>query len=165
MKAALSIFNSITPKSTNLAKINASFNLYASPKGCVSRNNIAHPPTINRVSTTYVPTSTLPDPTYSPPSQTWFFNLTARELCNTTTCIKLTAIEALIINTLVLSTVRICSKQELITGINKDPVAYSGLEMGLSRLQHKFRAVFDERLFRSVRNRGYCLVQDVKIAH
>ena len=165
MKAALSIFNSITPKSTNLAKINTGLNLYASPKGCVSRANITHPQTINRVSTTYVPTSTTPDPAYSPLSQTWFFDLAARELCNTTARIQLTAIESLLINTLVLSTERICSKQELIAGINKDPLAYSGLEMGLSRLQHKFRTAFDERLFRSVRNRGYCLVQDVKITH
>ena len=165
MKAALSIFNSITPKSTNLAKIKTSLNLYASPKGRVSRTNITHPQTINRVSTTYVPTSTTPDPAYLPSSQTWFFNLAARELCNTSARIQLTTIESQLINTLALSTERICSKQELIAGINKDPVAYSGLEMCLSRLQSKFRAAFDERLFRSVRNRGYCLVQDLKIKH
>lgn len=165
MKAALSIFNSITPKSTDLTKKTTRFNLYASPIGCVSRPNIIKAPTSNRVSTTYVPTSTTPHPAYSPPSQTWFFNLAARELFNTTARIHLTAIESLLINTLALSTERICSKLELIAGINKDPLAYSGLEMCLSRLQQKFRAAFDERLFRSVRNRGYCLVQDVKIAH
>jgi len=63
-----------------------------------------------------------------------------------------------------MSTERVCGKQELIAGINKDAQAYSGLEMCLSRLQNKFRKTFEERLFRSVRNRGYCLVQDVKIA-
>lgn len=158
MKAAFSITNSFTSKTT-------SFNLYASPKCCSSRPNIIKAPTSNRVSITYVPTSTTPDPAYLPSSQTWFFNLAARELCNTSARIQLTAIESQLINTLALSTERICSKQELIAGINKDPVAYSGLEMCLSRLQSKFRAAFDERLFRSVRNRGYCLVQDLKIKH
>lgn len=165
MKAALSITNSFTSKSTDLTKKTTSFNLYASPKSCVSRPNTIKAPTSNRVSITYVPTSTTPDPAYLPSSQTWFFNLAARELCNTSARIQLTAIESLLINTLALSTERICSKQELIAGINKDPVAYSGLEMCLSRLQSKFRAAFDERLFRSVRNRGYCLVQDLKITH
>ena len=165
MKAALSTSHSITTKSNNLPTRTTSFNLYAQPKGCVSRPNPIKALTSNRVSTTYVPTSTTPDSAYSPPSQTWFFNLAARELCNSSARIQLTAIESLLINTLVVSTARICSKQELIAGINKDPVAYSGLEMCLSRLQSKFRAAFDERLFRSVRNRGYCLVQDVKIAH
>ncbi|KQB52593.1 hypothetical protein AQS70_13875 [Pseudomonas endophytica] len=71
----------------------------------------------------------------------------------------------MLINTLAHSSVRICSKQELIAGINKDPQSYSGLEMSLSRLQKKFRDAFKERLFRSVRNRGYCLVQDVKASN
>lgn len=119
-------------------------------------------PTLDRVSTTLVPTSAPPIPTYSPPSQTWFFSFPARELKNNKDRIHLTAIESLIIKTLTLSTERICSKHELILGINKDPQVYSGLEMCLSRLQNKFRNTFGERLFRSVRNRGYCLVQDVK---
>lgn len=165
MKAALSTSNRIITKSTNLPTQTTSFNLYAPPKGCVSRPNTIKALTSNRVSTNYVPTSTTPDPAYLPSSQTWFFNLAARELCNSSARIQLTAIESLLINTLTLSTERICSKQELIAGINKDPVAYSGLEMCLSRLQSKFRAAFDERLFRSVRNRGYCLVQDLKITH
>lgn len=165
MKAALNTLNKITLKSVNPPTQITHFNLHSPLKGCTPRSNTINPTTLNSVSTTYVPTSTLPDPTYTHPSQTWFFNLAARELCNTTACIQLTAIEALLINTLALSIVRICSKQELITGINKDPVAYSGLEMCLSRLQDKFRQAFNERLFRSVRNRGYCLVQDVKIQH
>jgi len=37
------------------------------------------------------------------------------------------------------------------------------LEMCLSRLQEKFKRVNDgERLFRAVRNRGYCLTQKIK---
>jgi len=69
----------------------------------------------------------------------------------------------MLIQTLTRSNERVCSKQELILGINKDAYSYSGLEMCLSRLQSKFRRAFNERLFRSVRNRGYCLVQDVQI--
>ncbi|MQT64287.1 hypothetical protein GHO42_14490 [Pseudomonas sp. FSL R10-0056] len=88
----------------------------------------------------------------------------AQHLCNNTSCIPLTAIESLLIKTLTQKDERICSKQELIIGINKDTYSYSGLEMCLSRLQNKFKSVFGERLFRSVRNRGYCLVQDVQIA-
>lgn len=101
---------------------------------------------------------------YSNNSQTWFFSLALRELRNSTAHIRLTVIESLLIETLAMSTERICSKHELISGIGKDPNKYCGLEMCLSRLQNKFRLAFDERLFRSVRNRGYCLVQDVKIS-
>ncbi|ARQ76947.1 hypothetical protein B6D87_09525 [Pseudomonas fragi] len=92
------------------------------------------------------------------------FCFTAQYLCNNTACIQLTAIESLLIKTLTQTDERICSKQELIIGINKDAYNYSGLEMSLSRLQNKFKSMFGERLFRSVRNRGYCLVQDVKVA-
>ena len=126
--------------------------------------NTAPPPPLDRVSTTYVPTSTPLTSNSSLSPQTWFFSFDARELYNTTARIQLTAIEALLIQTLTLSTERICSKQELIIGIGKDPHTYSGLEMCLSRLQNKFRDSFYERLFRSVRNKGYCLVQDVKNA-
>lgn len=117
--------------------------------------------TLHRVSTNSVPISTTP-PVFSPSPQTWYFSYTGRELRNETARIQLTAIEALLIRTLIFSTERICSKPELISGIGKDLQTYSGLEMCLSRLQNKFRDSFDERLFRSVRNRGYCLVQDVK---
>lgn len=93
---------------------------------------------------------------------TWFFCSATQGLCNSSICIQLTSIESLIIKTLTRHDARICSKQELILGINKDPLSYSGLEMCLSRLQNKFRSTFGERLFRSVRNRGYCLVQYVQ---
>lgn len=128
--------------------------------------NLTTSPTLDRVPSSYVPTSIPPSSVYAPAQpQTWLFSFATRELCNATTCIKLTAIESLLIKTLTLSTVRICSKQALILGIDKDPQSYSGLEMSLSRLQSKFRATYNERLFRSVRNRGYCLVQDIKIIH
>lgn len=124
--------------------------------------NLITPSAMDRVSSTHVPTAN-PTSVYSSPPQTWFFSFAARELRNSTTRIQLTAIESLLIKTLTLSVERICSKQELILGIDKDPQTYSGLEMCLSRLQSKFKDTFSERLFRSVRNRGYCLVQDVKI--
>jgi len=101
---------------------------------------------------------------YSSSPDTWLFGFAAQQLCNNSACIQLTAIESLLIKTLSQRDERICSKQELIIGINKDARTYSGLEMCLSRLQNKFKAVFGERLFRSVRNRGYCLVQDVQVA-
>ena len=100
---------------------------------------------------------------YSESPDIWLFCPTTQKLGNNTTCIQLTTIESLLIKTLTLRDERICSKQELIVGINKDAYSYSGLEMCLSRLQSKFRMAFGERLFRSVRNRGYCLVQDVRI--
>ncbi|ROR61343.1 UNVERIFIED_ORG: transcriptional regulator [Pseudomonas psychrophila] len=118
---------------------------------------------INRASTNFVPNPNPPFSNYSPPSQVWLFNHSKRELCNEIDRIQLTPIESLLIKTLTMSSERICSKYELITSIDKDPNNYSGLEMCLSRLQNKFRATFNERLFRSVRNRGYCLVQDINI--
>ncbi|NMY13774.1 hypothetical protein HBO38_36320 [Pseudomonas veronii] len=55
-----------------------------------------------------------------------------------------------------------CGRQ-LIRNIGREPELYRGLEMCLSRLQEKFKRVNDgERLFRSVRNRGYCLTQRIK---
>mgnify|MGYP003605949391 CR=1 FL=1 len=105
-----------------------------------------------------------PNVHYSDSPDIWLFCFTAQYLCNNTACIQLTAIESLLIKTLTQTDERICSKQELIIGINKDAYNYSGLEMSLSRLQNKFKSMFGERLFRSVRNRGYCLVQDVKVA-
>lgn len=110
------------------------------------------------------PTSPALAPTeyHSDKPNIWLFCYEKLQLCNDTSCIQLTAIESLLIKTLTQTDDRICSKQELIIGINKDTYSYSGLEMCLSRLQNKFKNVFGERLFRSVRNRGYCLVQDVR---
>ena len=100
---------------------------------------------------------------YSNSPEVWLFCSASHYLCNNSTCIQLTAIESLLVQTLARSDERICGKQELIIGIKKDAYSYSGLEMCLSRFQSKFKGAFGERLFRSVRNRGYCLVQDVQI--
>ena len=101
----------------------------------------------------------------SPLSEHWVFDFTARQLSTEHVCIDLTSTESLLIKTLMLSHSRVCSKQQLILGIDKDIHRYSGLEMCLSRLQNKFKDAFGERLFRSVRNCGYCLVQDLKHPH
>ncbi|MGP5332283.1 hypothetical protein [Pseudomonas helleri] len=130
-------------------------------KDSTSTLSLITPSPIDRVLTNYVPPPTNSHSVYLSP-HIWFFNFSAREMHDTTSRIQLTAIESLLIKTLVLSKNRVCSKIELILGIDKNPHSYSGLEMSLSRLQHKFRNIFDERLFRSVRNRGYCLVQDIR---
>ncbi|MEB0029053.1 helix-turn-helix domain-containing protein [Pseudomonas sp. MH9.2] len=79
--------------------------------------------------------------------------------------IPLTNIESLLIKQLLLSDRRVCSKAELILCIHRDPAHYRGLEMCLSRLQEKFSTFSNgERLLRSVRNRGYCLIQRIKVS-
>ena len=94
----------------------------------------------------------------------WWFNAEERTLVNPGGKISLTSIESLLLKRLALSDRRVCSKTELIHGINRDPERYRGLEMCLSRLQKKFsHTAHGERLFRSVRNRGYCLVQQVRV--
>lgn len=109
------------------------------------------------------PATRLASVQHSNSPEVWLFCSVSHYLCNNSTCIQLTAIESLLVQILSGSDERICSKQELILGIKKDTYSYSGLEMCLSRLQSKFKGAFGERLFRSVRNRGYCLVQDVQI--
>ncbi|MCU1729603.1 winged helix-turn-helix domain-containing protein [Pseudomonas sp. 7P_10.2_Bac1] len=163
-----------SPRLDNLTQIINDNKIWLTAKGGNKKNSLdklslilnpLHSKNLNRVSVSDLPSPKINIPsTYSMSPQTWLFNFTTRELSKANVQIKLTIIESLLINTLTLSTERVCSKQELITGINKDSKNYSGLEMSLSRLQQKFRATFGERLFRSVRNRGYCLVQDVQIA-
>ena len=92
------------------------------------------------------------------------FNFNKRALSNNTVTLSLTKTESLLINQLIVSDHRVCSKSELIECINRDPMYYSGLEMCLSRLQGKFVKAYGERLFKSVRNLGYCLIQDLKLS-
>lgn len=109
----------------------------------------------------FIPETSRPKNLCSTP-EVWSFSLNKRQLFSAKAQIPLTTIESLILKQLVLGDRRVCSKEELILGINRDPLQYSGLEMCLSRLQDKFNNAYGERLFRSVRNRGYCLVQEVK---
>ncbi|WP_095053569.1 winged helix-turn-helix domain-containing protein [Pseudomonas sp. Irchel s3b2] len=96
----------------------------------------------------------------------WWFNADDRTLVKEDITIPLTGTESLMLTQLVLSDRRVVSKNDLIQRIDKDPENYSGLEMCLSRLQKKFKtAANGERLIRSVRNRGYCLAQRIRIAY
>lgn len=120
------------------------------------------PPLENAATDTeFIPETNCPKKSCTIP-EAWSFSLNKRELFSAKTQIPLTTIESLLLKQLVLGDRRVCSKAELILGINRDPSHYSGLEMCLSRLQEKFISAYGERLFRSVRNRGYCLVQEVK---
>lgn len=96
----------------------------------------------------------------------WWFNADDRTLVKDDITIPLTGTESLMLTQLVLSDRRVVSKNDLIQRIDKDPENYSGLEMCLSRLQKKFKtAANGERLIRSVRNRGYCLAQRIRVAY
>lgn len=76
--------------------------------------------------------------------------------------ISLTGLEATLVRKMLSHEERVVSRDELILSIGREPEHYRGLEMCLSRLQDKFKnASNGERLFRAVRNRGYCLIQEV----
>ncbi|AWM91330.1 response regulator receiver protein [Pseudomonas sp. 31-12] len=76
--------------------------------------------------------------------------------------IVLTGLEATLVKKMLHHDDRVVSKDDLIRSIGREPEHYRGLEMCLSRLQEKFKnASNGERLFRAVRNRGYCLIQKI----
>ncbi|WPN49008.1 MULTISPECIES: winged helix-turn-helix domain-containing protein [unclassified Pseudomonas] len=76
--------------------------------------------------------------------------------------VSLTGLEAALIKKMLHHEERVVSRDELILSIGREPEHYRGLEMCLSRLQDKFKSASNgERLFRAVRNRGYCLIQEV----
>ncbi|MNN28498.1 DNA-binding transcriptional regulator CpxR [compost metagenome] len=76
--------------------------------------------------------------------------------------INLTGLEATLIKKMLHHEERVVSRDDLILSIGREPEQYRGLEMCLSRLQDKFKSASNgERLFRAVRNRGYCLIQEV----
>lgn len=78
--------------------------------------------------------------------------------------LSLTPIELMLVTKMYNHVERVISKEDLIKTIGRDPENYTGLEMCLSRLQKKFKQLNNgECLFRSVRNRGYCLVQIIKL--
>jgi len=96
--------------------------------------------------------------------ETWWFSEEERSLAKEGARIHLTNIESLILQQLLFSDRRVLSKSNMIQGINRDPDNYNGFEMCLSRLQRKFStATHGERLIRSVRNRGYCLAQQIRV--
>lgn len=76
--------------------------------------------------------------------------------------IVLTGLEATLVRKMLNHDDRVVSKDDLIRSIGREPEHYRGLEMCLSRLQEKFKIASNgERLFRAVRNRGYCLIQKI----
>jgi hypothetical protein len=107
----------------------------------------------------------LPQPRPIEPAQeTWWFDKDRRVLVKDNVKIILTGIESSLIRALLRTDERVVSKADLIRSIGREPDEYRGLEMCLSRFQDKFKsATQGQRLFRAVRNRGYCLTQ--KIAH
>ncbi|UHH32504.1 helix-turn-helix domain-containing protein [Pseudomonas veronii] len=112
------------------------------------------------------PQKALATHTEKPPLQApdyWTFTQHDRMLVKGGLRISLTTIESALIKKMLHHEERVVSKEELIRNIGREPELYRGLEMCLSRLQEKFKRVNDgERLFRSVRNRGYCLTQRIK---
>lgn len=103
--------------------------------------------------------ASLPDEDY------WTFDRRQCSLVNNDVTVILTRTECVIFNLLASSAERVVSKEEILLGMKKNLDQYYGMEMCLSRLQAKFRGYADGvPLFRSVRNRGYCLVQKVRIS-
>jgi len=97
------------------------------------------------------------------PQDFWLLTQHDRTLVKGGLRISLTTIESALIKKMLHHEERVVSKEELIRNIGREPDLYRGLEMCLSRLQEKFKRVNDgERLFRAVRNRGYCLTQKIK---
>ncbi|WP_223549487.1 helix-turn-helix domain-containing protein [Pseudomonas sp. A-B-19] len=97
-----------------------------------------------------------------PKLQTWAFNKPQRLLSNNLTIINLTRIECVVLDLLTSSEERVISNEEILMKLNKDPYNYKGLPMCLSRLQAKFKKFTKgDSLLRSVRNRGYCLIQTI----
>jgi DNA-binding winged helix-turn-helix (wHTH) protein len=103
------------------------------------------------------------DPPPAHASDFWTLTQHDRMLVKGGLRISLTTIESALIKKMLHHEERVVSKEELIRNIGREPELYRGLEMCLSRLQEKFKRINDgERLFRSVRNRGYCLTQKIK---
>ncbi|PFG24471.1 DNA-binding winged helix-turn-helix (wHTH) protein [Pseudomonas lurida] len=97
------------------------------------------------------------------PPDVWLLTQHDRTLVKGGLRIALTTIESALIKKMLHHEERVVSKEELIRNIGREPDLYRGLEMCLSRLQQKFKQANDgERLFRAVRNRGYCLTQKIK---
>lgn len=104
-----------------------------------------------------------PDRTQLHPQDFWLLTQHDRTLVKGGLRISLTTIESALVKKMLHHEERVVSKEELIRNIGREPEQYRGLEMCLSRLQEKFKRANDgERLFRAVRNRGYCLTQKIK---
>ena len=97
-----------------------------------------------------------------PGNETWHLDPTQGALVKEGVEINLTGLETALVRKMLSHEERVVSRDELILSIGREPEQYRGLEMCLSRLQDKFKSASNgERLFRAVRNRGYCLIQEV----
>ncbi|WP_439862014.1 hypothetical protein [Pseudomonas sp. MBLB4136] len=97
-------------------------------------------------------------------AEAWVLDYERRMLLGGCGQIALTASEALILKDFVASGQRVLNKTDILACLNKDSGNYTGLVMCISRLQSKFKKISGGAgLFRSVRNRGYCLVQKVEL--
>lgn len=98
----------------------------------------------------------------APHSEIWQLDDDQNVLIKDNIEISLTGLEAALVRKMLHHEERVVSRDELILSIGREPEQYRGLEMCLSRLQDKFKSASSgERLFRAVRNRGYCLIQEV----
>ncbi|RON57422.1 winged helix-turn-helix domain-containing protein [Pseudomonas frederiksbergensis] len=97
-----------------------------------------------------------------PYSEAWQLDNNQSVLIKENVEINLTGLEAALVKKMLHHEDRVVSRDDLILSIGREPEQYRGLEMCLSRLQDKFKSASKgERLFRAVRNRGYCLIQEV----
>ncbi|MBK5374278.1 winged helix-turn-helix domain-containing protein [Pseudomonas sp. TH08] len=97
-----------------------------------------------------------------PASETWHLDDDQGALVKDDVEISLTGLETALVRKMLNHEERVVSRDDLILSIGREPEQYRGLEMCLSRLQDKFKSASNgERLFRAVRNRGYCLIQEI----
>jgi len=95
-------------------------------------------------------------------NETWHLDNDQGALVKEGVEISLTGLETALVRKMLHHEERVVSRDDLILSIGREPEQYRGLEMCLSRLQDKFKnASNGERLFRAVRNRGYCLIQEI----
>ncbi|MFJ2479305.1 transcriptional regulator [Pseudomonas sp. NPDC087598] len=95
-------------------------------------------------------------------TETWHLDNAQGALVKEDVQISLTGLETALVRKMLNHEERVVSRDDLILSIGREPEQYRGLEMCLSRLQDKFKSASKgERLFRAVRNRGYCLIQDI----
>ena len=98
----------------------------------------------------------------TPCTETWHLDNDQGALVKDDIEISLTGLETALVRKMLHHEDRVVSRDDLILSIGREPEQYRGLEMCLSRLQDKFKSASQgERLFRAVRNRGYCLIQDI----
>ncbi|WP_339450997.1 winged helix-turn-helix domain-containing protein [Pseudomonas sp. EA_5y_Pfl2_R50] len=97
-----------------------------------------------------------------PCDETWHLDNEQGALVKEGVEISLTGLETTLVRKMLTHEERVVSRDDLILSIGREPEQYRGLEMCLSRLQDKFKSASNgERLFRAVRNRGYCLIQEI----